>query len=440
MRKSMKVLVITLVASFAALAGVLMLGREGAVLAAGSQYTVSWRDEFNTDALDRRWSWVREDASYWSLTERPGYLRIATQDETLFEPVNSQKNLLLTDADALDFRLTTKVAFTPTANFQKAGLLIYQDDDNYLEVTRGRTFGSGVQLFREIGGTAEVITVSETATTTYLRVVKVGDVYTGYSSLDGSSWSTIGVYTASLDSPQVGVAATNSAMTPLPSIDADFDWFTFEGTCTRSDDFDGPSLDVPWSWVNEDSELWSLSERPGFLTITSTNAALDVSGSNLLIQPAPSEDYQIETHVYFTPTEDFQIAGLTAYQDAPNKLLLGRAYCRPENTACSGNAIYFDYSENGELRQGNFATVVGLQGEAYLRMTRHGNAYTGYYSGDGANWSLIGTHVVSEALSLDWVGLAAGQVQTTTIAAHFDSFRLCTYCRDVYLPLVLRLN
>ena len=33
-------------------------------------------DNFNSEDLDSRWEWVREDAEKWSLTENSGYIRL----------------------------------------------------------------------------------------------------------------------------------------------------------------------------------------------------------------------------------------------------------------------------------------------------------------------------------------------------------------------------
>ena len=99
--------------------------------------SAGWTDDFGSPTFDTRWSWVREDSTHWNLTERPGLLRIKTQEGTLYQGTNTTKNVLLQPAPAGDFEIQTRVLFAPTENIQTAGLIIYQDDDNYLALIRG---------------------------------------------------------------------------------------------------------------------------------------------------------------------------------------------------------------------------------------------------------------------------------------------------------------
>ena len=44
--------------------------------------------------------------------------------------------------------------FAPTQNYQQAGLVAYQDDDNYLQVTRIYEHGNRVTFAKEFAGVA----------------------------------------------------------------------------------------------------------------------------------------------------------------------------------------------------------------------------------------------------------------------------------------------
>lgn len=95
----------------------------------------TWTDDFN-GVLATDWSWIDEDATHWNLTEVPGMLRIVTQGESLYR-AGQPRNLLLRDAPATDFEITTKVTFDPQDNFQQAAILIYQDQNNFVLLNRG---------------------------------------------------------------------------------------------------------------------------------------------------------------------------------------------------------------------------------------------------------------------------------------------------------------
>lgn len=79
---------------------------------------------------------------------------------------------------------------------------------------------------------------------------------------------------------------------------------------------------------------------PGFLRITTTE-----QNSNTLVQTAPPGDFEIQTRVFITPTENFQQAGLHVALDDENQLSLTRAYCG--HPTCVGNGIYYDITEGG---------------------------------------------------------------------------------------------
>ena len=180
------------------------------------------------------------------------------------------------------------------------------------------------------------------------------------------------------------------------------------------DDFSS-NLQPGWTWVNDDDTLWNLKFLPGFL-----HTALEMA-PNYLVRDVGSEDFQITTHLLFTPTSNYQFAGLIIYQDDETKFQLGRAYCDLQNK-CVGNGIYFDAVEGGQVRGENFATAVNRADEAYLRIDKIGSLLTGYYSEDGTNWSWIGEHEI--LITNPQVGLTAGQSLATGAVALFDYFTL----------------
>ena len=208
------------------------------------------------------------------------------------------------------------------------------------------------------------------------------------------------------------------------------------------DDFD-LVWDSSWLWVREDPTHWSLLERPGFMRITSQQGGLLGSGNdarNLLLRDVPHFDYEIETRVFFTPTENFQIAGLLVGSDDTDFLMLGRAYCDLGPPDCYGNGIYFDHEENDTVVGSNYAMTTTSLGEAYLRIRREGSVYTGYVSENGADWALVGAHTAVSGLVPTAVGLIAndGGTGATEIPADFDYFRVRYSINQVFLPLTLR--
>lgn len=207
------------------------------------------------------------------------------------------------------------------------------------------------------------------------------------------------------------------------------------------DDFDSPTLGSEWSWINEDPTHWSLTDNPGFLRI----ALQPTNGTNWLVQPMPAGDFDIQTSLEFTPTANFQIAGLLLYGADDTLMLLGRAFCGFGYPICvEGNGIYFDHNEEGVTISDNFATRTPYEGNAFLRIIHQDDNYTAYVSEDGADWWLVGRHVTGPEIELTSIGLATGTGTQPVgeVFADFDFFKAGPYTLPTLkslLPLVFKL-
>ena len=392
----------------------------------------AWIDDFDSSILDSRWSWVRENPTYWSLTANPGFLHLVTRG-TLNKTANNLENILLTPVSDIDYRIITKVTFSPTENYHRAGLLVYEDDDNYFQVTRAYSDGDRVRIKTEIGGVTSVTSAvgDVPETTLYLRIDKCGNDYYGFYSLDGTGWEFIGQYNLALSNTYVGLLAANGPT--AAEVVADFDYFEFIPRTynkTWTDEFNSETLDSAWSWLMEDPTHWSLTNNPGFLQITTQTGGL-FSGAyhNFLVTEAPSEDYRITTKVTISPTETFQGATIVVYGDDDNFVRVARRY------STEGNEVNFRQFSSGTVVKGirvsESATTV------YLRITKEGDTYSGFYSVDGISYTYIGQ---SEAvLTSSKIGiLSENGPSTTEIPSDYDFFRLETNCHMLYLPLVIK--
>jgi regulation of enolase protein 1 (concanavalin A-like superfamily) len=200
-------------------------------------------DEFD-GKFTLNWKPVRPDPSHVSLEKTPGMLTIRTQRGTIHgEETRDElgegiraKNLYLIDnplAPNTDFVVTTCVSgFTPEMSFQQAGLIIYNDDDNYLK------FGYEFDWRKEQGqtfiGVAETLGVplhypveSESGLKRYwLRLTKRGDRYEFASSLDGKEFRVHGEATWGDGSPKrIGLVAKNGGNKDAGEMDANFEFF-----------------------------------------------------------------------------------------------------------------------------------------------------------------------------------------------------------------------
>jgi regulation of enolase protein 1 (concanavalin A-like superfamily) len=391
-------------------------------------------DNFSSSVLGPQWNWVREDSAKWSLASAPGSMRITAQSGDLFTTTNTAKNILLQDAPTGDFTITTKLTFPakPSSNNQQAGLVIYQDDDNYVKLVRGYFNGNAFEFDKEVAGAFTASSTADTiaATTVYLKVVKNGNVYTGYYSTDGTTYTQVGTTQfTSFTSIKVGLIA-NLGGTGTTEINADFDDFNILKSITPppallqpgSDNFSGSALGSQWSWVREDNTHWSLASAPGSMRIRAQTGDIQTTTNNqknILLQNAPLGDFTITTKVTFPakPSSNNQQAGLVVYQDDDNYVKLVRGYF-------NGNAFEFDKEVSGVFTASSTAdTIAGTT--IYLKMTKVGNEYTGYYSTDGTTYTQVGTAQTAKLSSSIKVGLISNLGSgTTEIDADFDYFNI----------------
>ena len=107
----------------------------------------SFRDDFSSSTLGADWVFLRTPREPWySLTARPGYLAIKLRPESCSEPVNPsfvgwrQPHARGTASLSLDF--------TPAAENEKAGVLVFQNERHYYFLCKSRQNGEPVvQLY-----------------------------------------------------------------------------------------------------------------------------------------------------------------------------------------------------------------------------------------------------------------------------------------------------
>jgi len=198
-----------------------------------------------------------------------------------------------------------------------------------------------------------------------------------------------------------------------------------------SDEFNNPSLDPRWRWLNEDSGRWSLTALPGNLRIVATIGDMvsycgGFNTKNVLLQDAPQGYFEISTRVSINPTVDYQQAALFAFNNPDNYVKLGVAH---NSGDYGGQAAEVILVENGQLIRSQRPWLrVSLDRPAYLKLVRVYSLYSGYYSSDGQNWMLVGS-VNSTIVSSPQIGLTALNScfgNPPDIPADFDYFRVST--------------
>jgi hypothetical protein len=197
--------------------------------------------------LDLPWKPIRHDPTHVSLDKHPGKLTITTQRGSIHGKQKQDdygggiqaKNLFVIDSpfcNGEDFAMTTCVEnFTPQTPYQQAGLICYDDDDNYLKwgyefcwpKGAGRTF----TCVREIAAKSnfDVADAEPGITKYWLRIIKRGNKYQYAYSYDGEDYVTVGEQTWGDGKPKkLGLLAKNGGNPDAPELECQFDFFQLQ--------------------------------------------------------------------------------------------------------------------------------------------------------------------------------------------------------------------
>lgn len=188
------------------------------------------RDDFDSK-LTLNWETVRPDPTHMSLESHPGKLTITTQYGSIHQAQTTAKNLFFVDVpEGLeDFVVTTCVEhFLPEMIWQQAGLMFYNDDDNYIKWVRDYTnrgypvLNVNWEIAQQNKGAFAPIEVSKERF--WLRAIKRGNVYQCLASLDGESWTTyFAIPWGDGNVKKVGLVAKNGPREG--DMEAQFDFF-----------------------------------------------------------------------------------------------------------------------------------------------------------------------------------------------------------------------
>jgi len=299
--------------------GIFLLSLSNTMFSQGSTQHFSFTYQDRSSLIADGWEFIATGASgtarnteqttgtvvSYDQTVHPGVLRIPTDVGDLWGNANNTRNSLFRDlpADWSSIRMMVS-SFSPSQNYQQAGLVAYENDDNYVQLTRTYEYGNKVTLVRETQGSAwAVSTVNEEATSNiYYRIDRNldTDVLTSFYSLDGSNWTQVGGNVGqSIENPQLAIivgaspggypnadvawveviAGNGSATSPSIVLSSNTLAFTsIEGS-------DPADQTVTLSSGTSDPYTWSATVSGG-ATWLSVTPATGTSGANLTVSPS----------------------------------------------------------------------------------------------------------------------------------------------------------
>jgi len=184
-------------------------------------------DEFN-GTVGKQWQWIRENKATYSLSKKEGALIITTEPGDVSEASNNAKNILLQSANS-DWIAETKLTASRTPlQPENAGLLAYQDDDNFVKLmlravvktrqSRGPVPPATIDLVVEENGIAKSVgffNLTEPVTgdkSLQLKLEKKGNTYTAYYAINGGAFVKLGVANALLKNIKAGLIACDGVI------------------------------------------------------------------------------------------------------------------------------------------------------------------------------------------------------------------------------------
>ena len=217
------------------------------------------RDEFTGSTLDGDWSWADPDQP-GEVAVEDGLLRYEVEHTDLYVDSNTA-SVLVRDAPSGDYVVETKVRLEGLPdegccfNYAQAGLVVYEDEDNFVKLTHTSIWETRQTEFaKELSDVPEgwsrygnTVVGPTGEEWTYLRIVVErltgaeqaeagGDTerYTAYTSQDGVTWVRGGTWTHSLgDDALIGLVSMGATGQVTTPITAEFDYvrvYSLKGT------------------------------------------------------------------------------------------------------------------------------------------------------------------------------------------------------------------
>jgi hypothetical protein len=173
-----------------------------AARAEARQMLLGLSDEFDSEQLSEAWTIYRPDPQRWDLTTNPGFLHIVgtKRRESGF------LNIFGIQVPASDMQVTTRIETHNMLGNDNAAWIAFSPEDypsgGGYTISLGLTLDNrdGYEVFMWVCASSdcswfvnhlgrEQIDFTDTI---YLKLVREGDNYTGYYSLDGNAWTFIG--------------------------------------------------------------------------------------------------------------------------------------------------------------------------------------------------------------------------------------------------------
>ncbi len=201
-------------------------------------YNDAFYDNFDDSVLNMEWNFRRPPLkNTYSLNSREGYLRLYLKPETF--ALRGRYSVMGIRQKESDFEYLASMNFMPKKNKAEAGISLFQQDDNYINMTVYRQEGDmelrlSVCENQKTARIVKSILLDDYMGNIIFKVIAKGSLYTYYYSLDGgkifTEWATTSselILSRGYTGAYVGVYATSNGERTKEY--ADFDWISYKG-------------------------------------------------------------------------------------------------------------------------------------------------------------------------------------------------------------------
>ena len=143
------------------------------------------RDDFDNTTLAHHWNFLRTPREdFYSLTDRPGFLRLHLRPHQLSE--QSNPSFVGRRQQHIDFTAQTEFEFTPQSNNESAGIVLLQNKDFYYQFVITYETETVVRLIKRAHGNEETLVTQPVSSGHHLLKVSAnGQNYNFYFSANG---------------------------------------------------------------------------------------------------------------------------------------------------------------------------------------------------------------------------------------------------------------
>lgn len=291
-----------------------------------------------------------------------------------------------------------------TDPWAKAGVMFRSDltaNSAHAMMIISSASGAAMQYRTTTGGTSSNTSGPNVKAPYWVRLVRAGNVFTGYVSTDGSTWTQVGSTTISMGS-QIYVGLAVNAHTTSSTLNTS----TFSNVRTVT------GLPAPWlqSDIGSVGKTGSGSLSSGTFTVTGSGADIwSTADAFHYVYQKWSGNGSIIAKVNSVQNTDPWAKTGVMFRETLNA---NSSHAMMVVSAGAGTAF--------QRRQATGAYMVNTAGGNYtapywVKLSRNGNTFTAYVSSNGTSWTQVGTDTISMASAI-YVGIPITAHNNTTSA------------------------